>query len=124
MVGSSRGYLREGGREDLDRVQARGVARPDGKESSPKGGARDSVFFALISTDELEGLGQIMVKQLKNRYNDLSVFKRFVVGIDRAKMRLYDCEQTAQEDILDSGQEEEYNYEEKKPKKSFDGFNF
>ena len=51
-------------------------------------------------------------------------FKRFVVGIDRAKMRLYDCEQTAQEDILDSGQEEEYNYEEKKPKKSFDGFNF
>jgi thiamine pyrophosphokinase len=81
-------------------------------------------MFALISTEELEQLGQIMVKQLKNRYNDLSVFKRFVVGIDRAKMRLYDCEQTAQEDILDSGQEEEYNYEEKKPKKSFDGFNF
>ena len=71
-------------------------------------------MFALISTEELEQLGQIMVKQLKNRYNDLSVFKRFVVGIDRAKMRLYDCEQTAQEDILDSGQEEEYNYEEKK----------
>jgi len=69
-------------------------------------------------------LGQIMVKQLKNRYNDLSVFKRFIVGIDRAKMRLYDCEQSAQEDILDSGQEEEYNYEEKKPKKSFDGFKF
>ena len=81
-------------------------------------------MFALISTEELEQLGQIMVKQLKNRYNDLSVFKRFIVGIDRAKMRLYDCEQTAQEDILDSGQEEEYNYEEQKPKKSFDGFKF
>ena len=65
-----------------------------------------------------------MVKQLKNRYNDLSVFKRFIVGIDSAKMRLYDCEQTAQKDILDSGQEEEYDYEETKPKKSFDGFKF
>jgi len=87
--------------------------------------ATADLMFALISTEELEQLGQIMVKQLKNRYNDLSVFKRFVVGIDRAKMRLYDCEQTAQEDILDSGQEEEYNYEdEKKPKKSFDGFKF
>ena len=81
-------------------------------------------MFALISTEELEGLGQIMVKQLKNRYNDLSVFKRFVVGIDRAKMRLYDCEQTAQNDILDSGQDEEYNYEESKRKKSFEGFKF
>jgi hypothetical protein len=69
-------------------------------------------MFALISTDELEELGQIMVKQLKNRYNDLSVNKRFVVGIDRAKMRLYDCEQSAQNDILDSGQEEEYNNED------------
>jgi len=46
------------------------------------------------------------------------------VGIDRAKMRLYDCEQAAQEDIVDSGQEEEYNNNEKKPKKSFDGFKF
>ena len=87
--------------------------------------ATADLMFALISTEELEQLGQIMVKQLKNRYNDLSVFKRFIVGIDRAKMRLYDCEQSAQEDILDSGQEEEYNYEdEKKPKKSFDGFKF
>ena len=86
--------------------------------------ATADLMFALISTEELEQLGQIMVKQLKNRYNDLSVFKRFVVGIDRAKMRLYDCEQTAQEDILDSGQEEQYEPEERKPKKSFDGFNF
>ena len=86
--------------------------------------ATADLMFALISTDELEELGQIMVKQLKNRYNDPTVNKRFVVGIDRAKMRLYDCEQTAQNDILDSGQDEEYNYEESKPKKSFEGFKF
>jgi len=86
--------------------------------------ATADLMFALISTDELEEIGQIMVKQLKNRYNDLSVNKRFIVGIDRAKMRLYDCEQTAQDNILDSGQEEEYNYEETKPKKSFEGFKF
>jgi replicative DNA helicase len=85
--------------------------------------ATADLMFALISTEELEQLGQIMVKQLKNRYNDLSIYKRFIVGIDRAKMRLYDCEQTAQNDILDSGQEEEYNNEEK-PKRSFEGFNF
>ena len=86
--------------------------------------ATADLMFALISTDDLEGLGQIMVKQLKNRYNDPTIFKRFVVGIDRAKMRLYDCEQSAQDDILDSGQEEEYNNEETKPKKSFEGFKF
>ena len=86
--------------------------------------ATADLMFALISTEDLEGLGQIMVKQLKNRYNDPTISKRFVVGIDRAKMRLYDCEQSAQEDILDSGQDEEYTYEEQKPKKSFDGFKF
>ena len=69
-------------------------------------------MFALISTEELENLGQIMVKQLKNRYNDPTINKRFIVGIDRAKMRLYDCEQTAQEDILDKGDDQEYNNEE------------
>jgi hypothetical protein len=57
-------------------------------------------MFALINTEELEELGQIMVKQLKNRYADPTLHKRFVVGVDRAKMRLYDCEQEAQEDIL------------------------
>jgi len=86
--------------------------------------ATADLMFALISTDELEELGQIMVKQLKNRYNDLNMNKRFVVGVDRAKMRLYDCEQSAQDDILDNGQEEEYTYEEQKPKKSFEGFKF
>jgi len=86
--------------------------------------ATADLMFALISTEELEGLGQILVKQLKNRYNDPTIHKRFVVGIDRAKMRLYDCEQSAQQDILDNGKEEEYDYEEKKPKKSFEGFKF
>ena len=86
--------------------------------------ATADLMFALISTEELEQLGQIMVKQLKNRYNDPTIHKRFVVGIDRAKMRLYDVEQSAQNDILDSGKEEEYNYEENKPKKSFEGFKF
>jgi archaellum biogenesis ATPase FlaH len=87
--------------------------------------ATADMMFALISTEELEGLGQIMVKQLKNRYNDPTVNKRFIVGIDRAKMRLYDVEQDAQSDILDSGKEKDYNVEEeKKPKKSFEGFKF
>ncbi len=86
--------------------------------------ATADLMFALISTEELEGLGQILVKQLKNRYNDPTIHKRFVIGIDRAKMRLYDCEQSAQNDILDNGQEEEYDYEERKPKKSFEGFKF
>ena len=85
--------------------------------------ATADLMFALISTEELEQVGQIMVKQLKNRYNDPTVNKRFIVGIDRAKMRLYDCEQTAQDNILDSGQEEEYNNEDR-PKKSFEGFKF
>jgi len=62
-------------------------------------------MFALISTEELESLNQIMVKQLKNRYNDPTINKRFVVGIDRAKMKLYDVENSAQIDIADSGQE-------------------
>jgi len=74
--------------------------------------ATADLMLALISTEELEELGQIMVKQLKNRYNDPTINKRFVVGIDRAKMRLYDCEQSAQNDILDNGKEEEYDYEE------------
>ena len=62
-------------------------------------------MFALISNEELEGLNQIVVKQLKNRYNDPTVNKRFVLGIDRSKMRLYDCEQKEQEDLVDSNQE-------------------
>ena len=86
--------------------------------------ATADLMFALISTEELETLNQIMVKQLKNRYNDPTIFKRFVIGVDRAKMRLYDCEQKAQEDILDNGKEEEYNKEDKDTKKSFAEFKF
>ena len=63
--------------------------------------ATADLMFALISSEELEDLGQIMVKQLKNRYNDPTAYRKFVVGIDRAKMRLYNVEQTAQEDISD-----------------------
>jgi len=63
--------------------------------------ATADLMFALISTEELEGLGQIMVKQLKNRYNDLTSSKRFVIGIDRAKMKLYDLEESAQDDLVD-----------------------
>ena len=58
-------------------------------------------MFALISTEELSPLNQIMVKQLKNRYNDPTIYKRFIIGIDRAKMRLYDVEQVAQNDLVD-----------------------
>lgn len=61
-------------------------------------------MFALISSEELESLNQIMVKQLKNRYNDPTLNKRFVVGIDRSKMKLYDVEMSAQKDISESGQ--------------------
>ena len=63
-------------------------------------------MFALVSNEELENLNQLLVKQLKNRYNDPSQYKRFVVGIDRAKMRLYDVEESAQRDLADSGQDD------------------
>ena len=68
--------------------------------------ATADLMFALISTEELEEANQIMVKQLKNRYNDPTINKRFCIGIDRAKMRLYDVEDTAQTDIIDAGNEE------------------
>jgi replicative DNA helicase len=64
------------------------------------------LMLALISTEELEELGQIMVKQLKNRYNDPSYYKRFVIGVDKSKMKLYDVEVSAQSNISDSGQDD------------------
>jgi replicative DNA helicase len=89
--------------------------------------ATADLMFALISTEELENINQIMVKQLKNRYNDINLFKRFVVGIDRAKMRLYDVEDSAQVDIVDSGQEQ-YDFEEiaksQQPTAKFTDFKF
>jgi replicative DNA helicase len=65
--------------------------------------ATADLMFALISSEELENMNQIMVKQLKNRYSDPTSHKRFVLGIDRAKMRLYDVEQSAQDGIVDAG---------------------
>lgn len=61
-------------------------------------------MFALISTEDLEKLGQIMVKQLKSRYGNPNENKRFVIGINRSKMKLYDIEENAQTEIVDSGQ--------------------
>ena len=58
-------------------------------------------MWAIISTEELEDLAQLLVKQLKNRYSDPNFNRRFVVGVDRSKMKLYDVEQTAQEDIIE-----------------------
>lgn len=66
--------------------------------------ATADLMFALISTDDLKSLGQIMVKQLKNRYNDENENRRFVIGIDKKKMKLFDVEPTAQKNIVDSGQ--------------------
>jgi len=87
--------------------------------------ATADLMFALISSEELEEMGQIMVKQLKNRYNDPTHFKRFTLGIDRSKMRLYDIEQSSQDGITDSGQDKPLNTfgnRDKPQKKSFDGF--
>jgi replicative DNA helicase len=85
-------------------------------------------MVAIINSEELYELNQIMIKQLKNRYRDLNLNKRFVIGVDRAKMRLYDVEDSAQEGIVDAGesrQEESYTKtfgKNKLEKKSFDGF--
>ena len=62
--------------------------------------ATADLMFALISTEELEDLGQMLVKQLKNRYNDPTKFRRFVIGVDRSRMKLYDVEESAQSDIM------------------------
>ena len=87
--------------------------------------ATADLMFALISNDELEQMGQIMVKQLKNRYNDHNNHRKFVVGIDRAKMRLFDVEQTAQQDLLEGEPTIKYNDNMDKLKtKTFDAFTF
>ena len=87
-------------------------------------------MFALVSNEELEGLNQIIVKQLKNRYNDLNFYKRFVVGIDRAKMKLYDVEASAQTGLADAGQEDDTpmfdksNFGRRQKAEGFEGFKF
>ena len=70
-------------------------------------------MFALISSEELDDKNQIMVKQLKNRYNDPTVNRKFILGVDRSKMRFYDVEQNAQTDLVDSGQTTERKFEKK-----------
>ena len=69
--------------------------------------ATADLMFAIISTEQMEELGQILVKQLKNRYNDPTVNRKFVVGIDRAKMKLFDVSQAAQMELVDTGQVED-----------------
>ena len=81
--------------------------------------ATADLMFALISNEELEGLGQIMVKQLKNRYNDPTTNKRFVIGVDRARMKLYDAEESAQNLINDAAP----TIAPQKDKLDFSGFN-
>ena len=86
-------------------------------------------MFALVSNEELEALNQIIVKQLKNRYNDPSFYKRFVVGIDRAKMKLYDVEASAQENLSDAGHDDEPMFDKssfgrRQKAESFEGFKF
>ena len=97
-----------------------GSSDPDLTDTSESFGlpATADLMLALISNEEMEELGQIMIKQLKNRYNDPTMYKRFVVGIDRAKMRLYDCDQGAQDDIIDAGDIEPVT----NTKKTFEGF--
>ena len=80
--------------------------------------ATADLMFALISNEELEGLGQILVKQLKNRYNDPSINKRFVIGIDRNKMKLFDVEQSAQSGLVNTGTTTNTNYSSNK----YEGF--
>jgi len=68
--------------------------------------ATADLMFALISTDELQELNQMVVKQLKNRYADPTTNKRFIIGVDRSKMKLYDIAQAGQDDLVDTGQTE------------------
>jgi hypothetical protein len=76
-------------------------------------------MFALIATEELEQSGRIMVKQLKNRYNDPTFNKRFTVGVDRSKMKLYNVEDSDGADLLNSVEEEPYEaFEEISSKQS------
>jgi hypothetical protein len=86
--------------------------------------ATADLMFALITSEELEELGQIMVKQLKNRYSDPTYYKRFTVGIDRAKMKLFDVEQSGQTGLADSGHQDKpvNTFGNRETKKSFEGF--
>lgn len=99
---------------------------PDMADVSESFGVAANVdnIVALIKTEELDNLGQVMFKQIKNRDNDVSRYKRFVVGVDRNKMRLYNVEQSAQVEALDEALDEPYNYEETNKKEKFSKFKY
>jgi hypothetical protein len=94
--------------------------------------ATADLMFALINTEELQALNQIMVKQLKNRYNDPTTYTKFVIGVDRSKMKLYDVEASAQDGIIDDtpafdnskfgGSEKERSMKSKFNKNKFEDF--
>ena len=92
--------------------------------------ATADLMFALIRTEELDELNQVMIKQLKNRYNDPSYYKRFVLGIDRPKMKLYDAEPSAQKGLSDTGQNDDKpvfdksKFGERSNSDGFSGFKF
>lgn len=79
-------------------------------------------MVALISSEELQSLNQIMIKQLKNRFSDPEMYKRFVVGVDKSRMRLYDAESSAQDDIVDNGPVMDNSPASKFDKDKFRGF--
>ena len=89
-----------------------GSSDPDLTDTSESFGlpATADFMFALIATEELEQSGVIMVKQLKNRYNDLTFHKRFTVGIDRAKMKLYNVDDSEDSQLLSKEEKETYEY--------------
>ena len=86
--------------------------------------------FALIETEELAELNQQIIKQIKNRYNDVSYYKRFVIGLDKSKMKYYDVEESAQNNISDSGQPDTPGFDKgnfgrgMKAESNYNGFKF
>jgi hypothetical protein len=85
--------------------------------------ATADLMIALIATDELKQLNQMMVKQLKNRYADPEMYKRFVIGVDKSRMKLYDAEQSAQDDLVNDTVAPDTAFGQRASKKpSFDDF--
>ena len=79
------------------------------KETSESSGLPMTLdfLFALMRTEEFDKLGQIMVKQLKSRYNDINYYKRFMVGVDLSKFKLYDVDLNSNSDFIDKGMQDE-----------------
>lgn len=81
-------------------------------------------IFALITSEELEGMGQLMIKQLKNRWGDLSYYRRFVIGVDRARMKLFNLEESAQNNIQTEGKTKDSKFGKPEDKPTFDNSAF